>query len=120
MHTLDWMRPFPLFPKSVFYHITNSFSVFGDSESFDIVHKLDAIMESKVEASSTYYHDGIKKYRAGNYKNYADNYLNEGYTTGDFAGSNCTTKDKDNFTIVFDPPHPTGLSKTLCQEIAPF
>ena len=81
---------------------TNSFSVFGDSESFDIVHKLDAIMESKVEASSTYYHDGIKKYRAGNYKNYADKYLNEGYTIGDFAGNNCTTKDKDNFTIIVD------------------
>ena len=71
---------------------SNSFSVFGDSESFDIVHKLDAIMESKVSGSSAYYSDGVSEFQAGTAADYVDSYFNDDLTTGDFDGSPCAYK----------------------------
>ena len=79
---------------------SNSFSVFGDSESFDIVHKLDAIMESKVKGGSTNYYEDISEFEAGTSKDYAEAYFEEGYSSADFDAGSC--KDQHGAHIIVD------------------
>ena len=68
---------------------SNTFSVFGDSESFDIVHKLDAILESKIGSSSVNYTGNSSTFQGGTTTDYVENYFEKEYTTDDFVNYVC-------------------------------
>ena len=75
---------------------SNTFSVFGDAESFDIVNKLDAIMETKVNQYIIGDSD-VVEYRAGTAKDYADSYFI------DYADANIRScHDEKNYAIDVD------------------
>ena len=79
---------------------SNSFSVFGDSESFDIVHKLDAIMESKVKGGSTNYYEDVGEFEGGTSRDYAEEYFEDDFSEPDFETSSC--KDQYGTYIIVD------------------